>query len=156
MIRFLISFFVILALFANCCTSKNRIDITAEIQKIRAADRAMLQAETQRDLEAAMTYFSEDAVFQPPNSSPVIGHDAIREFYGQLFNIPYSGVYCESDTIVVSKSGDMAYLIGISYYEFQTSDEMNRLEGKYITIWRKIEDKWLCVAVSWSGNEPSN
>jgi hypothetical protein len=58
--------------------------------------------------------------------------------------------------VVISKSSDLAYLIGNSYYELKTADRAKRIDGKYMTIWRKIENKWLCVAVSWSGNKPFN
>jgi len=154
--RLLSLLIMVFVLFAHCTNNNIKIDHSAEIQKIRAADRDMLRAETERDLETAMTCFATNAVFQPPNAPPVIGQDAISEFFSKQFEIPYSGIYCESDTIVVSKSGDMAYLLGNSYYAFDTPGGSHKLDGKYITIWQKIEGKWLCVAVSWSGNKPVN
>lgn len=155
MIRLLAPIFLIF-LQAGCSTNGPGIDLTAEIQNIRDSDRALLQAETNRDLDGVMEYIAEGAVFQPPNSPPIIGHDAIREFYKEWFNIPYIGIYCESDTIVVSSSGDLACLIGNSYMELDKSTGKNRLDGKYITIWQKHTDRWLCIAVSWSGNESIN
>jgi ketosteroid isomerase-like protein len=143
-------------LTAGCSKHESETNFAQEIQEVREADRALLQAETKRDLKAAMKYFSEDAVFQPPNSPPAIGKQAIKEFYIEFFDIPYIGIYCESDTVVISKSSDLAYLIGNSYYELKTADGAKRIDGKYMTIWRKIENKWLCVAVSWSGNKPFN
>lgn len=148
--------FAILLFLTGCSSNVPEIDLAAQIQEIRAADRALLEAETERDLEAAMLLLSKDAVFQPPGTQPIIGHEEIREFYGKQFNIPYSGIVCESDTIIISNCSDLACLLGNSYYQFEGPDGINRLYGKYITIWQKTSDRWLCVAVSWSGNESSN
>jgi len=112
-------------------------------------------AETQRDLDGAMRYIAKGAIFHPPNTPPIIGDKAIRDFYKEWFKVPYSGTLCESDTIFISSSGDLACLIGNSYMEFDAPTGKNRLDGKYTTIWRKTSDRWLCVAVSWSGNEPT-
>ena len=103
-----------------------------------------------------MEYIAEGAVFHPPSTPPIIGHKAIRDFYKEWFKVPYSGTFCDSDTVIISSSCDLAYLIGNSYMEFDTPTGKNRLNGKYITVWRKINDKWLCVAVSWSGNESTD
>jgi ketosteroid isomerase-like protein len=133
----------------------NGIDTVGEIRKIRETDRSLLLAETQRDLVGAMRYIAKDAIFHPPGNPPVIGDEAIRDFYEEWFKVPYSGIVCESDTIGISSSGDLAYLIGNSHMEFDTPTGENRLDGKYITVWRKTSDRWLCVAVSWSGNGPA-
>lgn len=156
MLRLNAFIFMTFLLLAGCSTNTSEIDLSAEIQEIRASDRALLAAETNRDLEAAMSLLSENAVFQPPEAGPVIGYEAIREFYDKQFSIPYSRIVCESDTIIISKCGDLAYLLGNSYYEFEGTNGINRLDGKYISIWQKTGDRWLCVAVSWSGNEQPN
>jgi ketosteroid isomerase-like protein len=156
MIRLLATIILVIFLQVGCSANGPGVDLTAEIEKIRNSDRALLQAETKRDLEGVMEYLAEGAVYHPPNSPPIIGHEAIRGFYKEWFGIPYTGIHCDSDTIVVSSSGDVAYLIGDSHMELDMSTGMNRLDGKYITIWRKLSDKWLCVAVSWSGNESAN
>lgn len=145
---------VIVLLIASCSADGPEIDREALVREVREADRAMLQAETERDLEAAMMHFAEGAVLQPPNAPPVAGLEAIRQFYARQFEIPYSGIVCESDTIIVSTCGDLAYLLGNSYYEFEAEDGTTRLPGKYISIWQRMEGKWLCTAVSWSGNQP--
>lgn len=156
MTRFYYSIFLIILFVAGCSTSGLKIDALEEIKKIRDADRALLSAETQRDLEGAMEYIAEGAVFHPPSMLPISGHKAIRDFYKEWFKVPYSSIFCDSDTVIISASCDLAYLIGNSYMEFDTPTGKNRLDGKYITVWKQINDKWLCVVVSWSGNESTD
>jgi len=154
MIKLIKPIFIIILLSVGCSKNGNKIDTVVEIKKIREADRSLLLAETKRDLVSVMHHIAKKAIFHPPNTPPVVGDEAIRKFYNDWFKIPYSGIHCESDTIVISASGDLAYLIGNSYIEFNTATGKGQIDGKYITIWRKTNDKWVCVAVSWSGNEP--
>lgn len=153
MIRFRYSILLVILFVAGCSTPGSKIDVSAEIKKIRDSDRALLSAETQRDLEGVMGYIAEGAVFHPPDIPPVVGHKAIRDFYNNWFEVPYSGIVCDSDTVIISSSFDLGCLVGNSHMEFETPAGKNRLSGKYITVWRKMNDKWLCVAVSWSRNE---
>lgn len=88
-----------------------------------------------------MEYIAKEAIFHPPNNPPIIGNKAIRDFYKEWFKVPYIGIFCESDTVIISSSGDLACLIGNSYMEFDTPTGKNRLDGKYTTIWRKINGK---------------
>ncbi|MFC2084075.1 YybH family protein [Bacteroidota bacterium] len=153
MIRFSITIFIFFLFISGCSTFVSRIDEAKEIQKVRDADRALLHAENKRDLEGAMEYIAEGAVYHPPDSPPIIGHEAIRNYYVEWFKAPYIGIFCESDSIVISSSEDLAYLIGNSYIELDTPEGNIRVNGKYITIWQKSDEKWLCTAVSWSAND---
>jgi ketosteroid isomerase-like protein len=146
-------FSVVMIFLTGCSTHKTQVDFKTEIQRIRKADRALLQAESERDLEGAMELIAPEAVFQPPNASPVAGTTSIREFYCEWFETPYRAIVCESDTVIVSSSFDLAYVVGNSRIELATPNGVIRVPGKYFTIWRKIDGQWLCVGVSWSGNQ---
>jgi ketosteroid isomerase-like protein len=156
--RFLLFVFVVLingfGLIA-CSGVEPVVDLEAEIGLVRAADRALLEAETNRDLDAALALIGEGVVLQPPDAPPVTGREAVRAFYADWFGIPYTGIYADSDKIVVSASGDLAYLIGNSRIDLDVSAGGDRLEGKYISLWQKVDGRWLCTGVSWSGNVPS-
>ena len=155
MFRLLCILLVIGLALAACASSESAGDLEAEAGLIRTADRTLLEAETRRDLEGAMVLFAEDAVLQPPDAPPVIGREAVREFYADWFGVPYVGIYSDSDRVIVSASYDLAYLIGTSHMEMDTSAGGERFDGKYISLWRKVDGRWLCVGVSWSGNAPS-
>jgi ketosteroid isomerase-like protein len=143
----------VVIVLTGCSMHKTQVDVSAEIQRIREADRALLQAESERNLDDAMEIIATDAVFQPPDAPPVVGATAIRAFYDEWFKIPYREIVCMSDTVIISSASDLAYVVGNSRIILDTPDGVTGVPGKYFTIWRKIDGLWLCVAVSWSGNQ---
>ena len=104
-----------------------------------------------------MKYIADGAVFQPPDAPAVVGTAAIRAFYSECVKIPYRAIVSESDTVYLSSAGAWPISSGIAISSCRgTPDGVNEvLHGKYMTIWRRMDDRWLCVAVSWSGNGPA-
>ena len=151
--KLLFAFFSLLILFTGCESNDASIDLVKEKQKVIDTDKALLIAETQRDLEKTLEFIGEGAIFHPASKPPIVGREAIRSFYKEWFKIPYAEIVSKDATVLISDSGDLACLIGNSYMGFNNSDDVDRTEGKYISIWKKVNDKWLCFSVSWSGNE---
>jgi len=145
--------FLLLILIAGCSTRDESIDLEQEKQTVRDLDQTMLLAETQRNIEKAMGFIGEGAIFHPPDNPAIVGRDKIRSFYKEWFNIPYKEIVSENAEVWVSESGDLACLIGNSYMGFDNPDAEIRSAGKYTSIWKKVNNKWLCFFVSWSGNE---
>ncbi len=154
MYRFLCIVLLISVMSSGCSGAGPVVDQEAEIGFVRAADRALLEAETNRDLDAAMALFGEGAILHPPDAPPVIGRQAIRAFYEEWFGVPYTGIYSDSATVMVSSAGDLAYLIGSSHIDIDPSAGGGQLEGKYVSLWRKLDGRWLCTGVIWNGNAP--
>jgi ketosteroid isomerase-like protein len=153
MIRFTHILFTLILLVNACSDAEEWSHQEEELQLIRKADQALLTAENQRNLVAAMHYIAAEAIYHPPNAPPVVGQEEIRKFYLDWFKIPYAGIFRDSDSIVVASSGELAYLIGNSHIDLKSDTGIHRIEGKYITIWRKVNGQWLCAAVSWNGND---
>lgn len=153
MIRFTNPLLTLILLAIACSNPGGGIHPEDEIQLIRKADQALLTAENQRDLDAAINHVAEQAIYHPPNAPPVVGHEEIRKFYLDWFNIPYSGIFRDSESIVLASSGELACLIGSSHIDLKSDSGINRIEGKYFTIWQKVNGRWLCVAASWNGND---
>ena len=129
-------------------------DAEAIVEQIRQADLALLQAEEQRDLDGVMVLIAPNAVFQPPGYLPIVGHEAIREFYEtQWFELPFIEISGEPETIVVSSSGDLAYFDGRSHLVLEVSGERKVSAGKYLAVWQKVSGDWKLAAISWSANE---
>ena len=51
----------------------------SEIERVRAVSAAYLQAVREGDADKAAALFSEDGVMMPPNKSPILGREAIRQ-----------------------------------------------------------------------------
>jgi len=130
------------------------VDTESIEAQIRQADLALLRAEEQRDLEGVMDLIAPHAVFQPPGYPPIVGHEAIRQFYeSQWFKLPFTEISGTPETIVVGSAGDMAYFDGRSQMVVEISGERMVAAGKYLGVWQKISGKWKLAAISWSANE---
>jgi len=122
--------------------------------EIRQADLALLRAEEQRNLDGVMEFIAPHAVFQPPGYSPIVGHEAIRQFYEtQWFKLPFIEISGTPEAIVVGSSGDLAYFDGRSQMVVEISGERTVASGKYLGVWQKISGEWKLAAISWSANE---
>ena len=143
------------ATLGGCDNLKSSSVDTESIEaKIRQADLALLRAEEQRDLDGAMEFIAPHAVFQPPGYSPIVGHEAIRQFYEtQWFKLPFIEISGTPEAIVVGSSGDLAYFDGRSQMVVEISGERTVAAGKYLGVWQKISGKWKLAAISWSANE---
>jgi ketosteroid isomerase-like protein len=87
-------------------------EVTKVAQTICAADKALVAAETARDLELAMAYLAPDVILRPPDRPMVVGREAVREFYAEWFAMPYTAIQVQAQTVTVAASGDLAYLVG--------------------------------------------
>jgi len=129
------------------------VDAESIEAKIRQADLALLRAEEQRDLDGVMDLIAPHAVFQPPGYSPIVGHEAIRQFYDtQWFKLPFIEISGRPEAIVVGSSGDLAYFDGRSQMVVEISGERTVATGKYLGVWQKISGEWKLAAISWSAN----
>jgi ketosteroid isomerase-like protein len=130
-------------------------EVAKVAQAICTADKALIAAETSRNLELAMAYMAPDVILQPPDHPMVVGSEAVREYYAAWFAIPYTAIKVHAQTVTVASSGDFAYLVGESSLILSGPQGEYQIPGKYLGVWRKIEDEWRLAALSWTGNVAS-
>lgn len=123
---------------------------------VRARSEAVVAAEAAFDVEAAVTFWAEDAILQPAGSPQVEGKDAILNVYRQYFE---SGMVKEfsghASHVHVSASGDLAYEIGINRMVL-AGDEADLLDmGKYLLVWKKVGGEWMITALSFTSDAPA-
>ncbi len=132
-----------------------QLDADHIAEAVCAADRALVAAEASRDLEAALDCMAPDIVLQPPDMPMVVGRAAVRRFYTAWFALPYTSIQVHSQTVTVASSGDFACLVGESSFVLGAPPEERRVPGKYLGVWKKVDDAWKLAAISWSGNAAS-
>jgi len=54
-------------------------------REVREIARGIIAADNARDLHRVLGYYAADAILMPPGESPVMGREAIRPRYEQLF-----------------------------------------------------------------------
>jgi uncharacterized protein (TIGR02246 family) len=119
----------------------------ADEAAIRAASADWTKASQARDLDKAVSYYAEDAVFFVDKGALVKGKNSIRMAWKD-FLAPTAPVLSFTTSFVeVARSGDIAYEYGTA--EFTTTDKKGKPsveKGKYVTVWRKQPDgSWKAI-----------
>jgi len=131
------------ALLAAC----NPPNLEQERQALLQADIAFAEDVAQGGAEAWGSYFAEDGRWYT-SEGWLIGRDAILEFAEQVFGDESVELSWTPEVAEVAYYGDMGYTIGT--YEFVQGDpegDSVRMNGTYVTIWRKQADGSWKIAV---------
>jgi uncharacterized protein (TIGR02246 family) len=132
------------------------VDVAAEEAAVRQVDRAIVAAGNAHDIDGLLSLVADNARMLPPNAPPVVGKDAIRDVAAAMLS-PDFEVRHDLDEVVVSRSGDLAY-VSYTYELTLTGPEGTPVTetGKDISIYRKVADgSWKLAIDMWSSNEPA-
>lgn len=112
-------------------------------ERIRALDESWCVAAAQRDLDAMMAIYAPEAQELLPGQPPIVGRDAIRDFYrGVLDDFPRLEQHIDMHEITIAESGDLAVVRG-SYRFTPDREEPDVVEaGKFVTVWVYAEGDW--------------
>ena len=127
----------------------------SDIESIKATVDQSLAIEKEGDLESWLTFFSEGAIFMPPDEMIVEGKDAVREWcrpYFEQFIIEES---LSLDEIEVC--GDRAFTRGINYFKFTPKEGGEAIEdhAKIVQILKRQSDNsWKFSLMIWNRDSP--
>jgi ketosteroid isomerase-like protein len=132
------------------------VDVTAETEAVRARSEQVVAAEAAFDVEAALTFWADDAVVQPAGAPQIQGKAALGDLYRQIFG---SGMVKEfsgtTSHLEVSAAGDLAYEYGVNRMVL-AGPEGDLLDmGKYLSIWKQIDGEWFIAALSFTSDAPA-
>lgn len=145
----------VLLSFVFFCTA-SAADTNAIEKALRDLDGQWSAAAGAKDLDKTISYYAEDAMVLPPNSSSATTREAIRNTWKDLLASPGVAISWKATKVEVAKSGDVAYTTGT--YELTMNDASGKLindRGKYVEVWKKQGDgKWKVVADIWNSDLP--
>ena len=113
----------------------------ADEAAIRAASAAWSQASAAKDVDKAVSFYTDDAEQMSPKGPPVRGKENIRKGWAGMLATPGPGLSFQTTSVEVARSGDIAYETGT--YDFATTDKNGKTQeekGKYVVIWKKQSD----------------
>jgi len=155
MIRISLMFILALASIAGCKSSspvtetagsvRSEANYPADLAAIKALAAAYQAAYLKGDPAVISKLYADDAVIHPANESPVRGRANLDRYFTANYTEPVNETLT-TVAIVISEAGDMAYEIGRTMSATGV--------GKYLTIYRKVNGRWLIAADTWSHDTP--
>ena len=109
---------------------------------------ASFAAQNAADLVALYT---DDAQLFPPNSDVIEGADNITAFWQGAFDSGLGGI--SLDTIEVDNEEDTAIENG--RYRMTTPDGQVADQGKYLVVWKRLDDHWYIHRGIWNTSGPA-
>ena len=118
--------------------NQGKIDKKAEGEKIMQLSKEWSQAAAAGDVEKIVSYWADDAVVLSAGEPVLNGKQAIRKMVEESYKMPGFRISWQPQSVVVSESGDMAYLMEdaqISYTD--STGKPITINNKAVSIWRK-------------------
>ncbi|MEK6325846.1 MAG: DUF4440 domain-containing protein [Acidobacteriota bacterium] len=129
------------------------MDLASERTKLlqRDAKWAALAFEG-REVEAILSYWTDDAVVLPPGLPAVTGKTALREYIQASLQIPGFSITWSSTDVVFSPDGNLAYMFSENSVTMNGADgKPATTTGRAVTIWRREPDgEWRCAVDIWN------
>jgi uncharacterized protein (TIGR02246 family) len=118
--------------------NQTKVDQKAEGEKVMQLSKEWSQAASAGDVEKIVSYWADDAVLMSAGQPVLNGKQAIRKMVEESYKMPGFRISWQPQSVVVSESGDMAYLIENSQVSFTDSTGMPvTINNKAVSIWRK-------------------
>lgn len=125
------------------------VDVEQERTALLEADRQW--AQSTKDLDLFMSFYTSDATSYPPGVPALVGPDAIRKMFTEVFSAQGFSLSWTAAKADVAASGDVGYTAGT--YDMAMGGVKD--SGKYITLWRKQpEGTWKVTADIFNSNLP--
>ncbi len=123
-------------------------NLTQETQRVRDAAAAVAGAESARDLERVLSYYTDDAVAQAAGAAALVGKPALRRHYQALFASSFVELVASTTDVEVAASGDLAWEQGINRLTRRGASGPELEVGKYLAVWRKEAGAWKIAAIA--------
>ena len=135
------------AAFGVACAREPEVDRQALERSLRSADSALTAAIAAKDVDRTTAFYDENAELLPVAEPVVVGREAIRREWADIFGIPGFASTANLTRVEVSADGTLAYTRGTYETTMTGSDRRPTVEvGKWVTVWRRSSDgSWRIV-----------
>ena len=136
--------------------SQQKVDTKSEGEKVMKLSREWSEVASTGDVEKTVSYWADDAFVMSAGQPPLKGKPAIRQMVEESYKIPGFRISWQPQSVEVSESGDMAYMIENSQVSMTDSTgKPVTLRNKSVSIWRKQPDGSWKNAVDISTPDPT-
>ena len=130
------------------CNSKQETSTTTAVDKeqikkeIQAKEDAFAEIYNTGELKN-IGYYADDATTFFPNRPPLVGKEAIVEFYKSAITSTTNRISFTSKDIFISNDGNQVVEIGYFKVVDSTNNPVN--SGNYMSLFEKRDGKYVCV-----------
>lgn len=127
-------------------------DPATEVAAIHAVDDTWVKAFNARDVDTMVAQYEEHAVLLPPGAPAAHGQAAIRAFFANM--MPAATKDGLEFTLGAKPAGGVRGDIGWSSGSYVLRDATGHVidTGKYLSVSRKKDGKWLYVRDTWNSD----
>jgi ketosteroid isomerase-like protein len=130
------------------------VDVEVEKQIVANLVVNSMEAEGQKDIDAAMGIYADNVIFQPPNEPQFQGKEIYQKHLEEgLFKMNIVSLDVNASETKVASSGDIAYCAGAYLLIFEGAEGNIEFPGKFLYVLNKINNEWKVVLASWSGDQ---
>lgn len=120
--------------------------------QVRSADAALIEAVANKDVDAAVSYYTEDATVLPPDAPMLEGHEAIKAFWTDFTKVPGISLTTTIHKIRINPALDTAITTGTYSMKMGEGADAASDEGKFAMTWVRTDDGWKAYTDMFSSN----
>lgn len=121
--------------------------LKAEIQK---KENNLADAENNKNIDDALSYYSDDIISYPPKKEARKGKQALRDHYQEMNAKDTSHATVSFNTIDVMKEGDMVVETGSWTVNNRNNESTNH--GIYMAVFKMENGEYRCVREIWNSD----
>ena len=141
-------------LLAACTAAAPGADTATDSTAVAAVNEAWGKAYAAGDAAALAALYTEDAAVNPPGAPQARGHAAIQEFFAT--DTAASKAAGITMNLSPQRDSGMSGALAWESGTFTATDQSGATvdTGKYITVLKKTDGKWLIVRDTWNSDTP--
>ncbi len=109
------------------------------LAEITVPNRKFMEEIKNQDSESLSNLYTKDGLIMAPTAPPVCGHISIKAFWQSAMN---KGL-AKAELQTIDLEGDKEQLIEIGKYTLYNKDDSILDIGKYLIVWKRVNNKWL-------------
>ena len=130
-------------------------DTKSDEQAIRTLSMKWLELTKKHDIAACAALFADDGIEYSSNKEPSVGPAAIaKEFTRSHEKNPKEVVNWSTERVEVAASGDLAVEYGKYDVKALGKNGTKSDQGKYVTVYRKVNGTWKVAADIGASTKP--
>lgn len=140
-----LSMLLVVLLAASCAAT---VDTSKESASLLQRDKEWSAAAG--NVEQWSAFLASDATFYPAEMPMLSGSDTIKTTFAQLHAAPGFSLSWMPLRSVVSSDGNWGYTTGT----YSSGMAGTKEEGKYVTIWKKVNNAWMVAEDIFNASKP--